>query len=69
MKTTYSVEIAQNSYNDDLFNGSYDECIDYIKSNGYTSEENDVRIACIQVDGTTVTNVLDVIFPKISKGE
>ena len=62
MKTTYSVEIEQTMYADDLFNGSFEECIEYIKEKELTKEENDVRIAKILVDeDNTVSECLDLI--------
>ena len=50
MKTTYSVEIKDTMYTDDIFNGSFEECVEYINENEYTKEENDARIAKIIVD-------------------
>ena len=62
MKEMYSVEIKQNNYNDDLFNGTLAECIDYIKEYEYTVLDNDVRIARILIDNDdTVTECLEVI--------
>ena len=59
---TYSVQIEENSYDDDLFNGTFEECVDYINQQGYTREENDVRIAEIEVDDKgTVTYTYDII--------
>lgn len=59
---TYSVQIEGNSYDDDLFNGTFEECVDYIDQQGYTREENDVRIAEIEVDDKgTVTYTYDII--------
>lgn len=59
---TYSVQIEGNSYDDDLFNGTFEECVDYIDHQGYTREENDVRIAEIEVDDKgTVTYTYDII--------
>lgn len=61
-RETYSVEIEQNSYMDDLFNGTYDECVEYIRKNDYTREENDVRIAKIAIDeDECVAETLDII--------
>lgn len=58
----YSVEIKQNSYNDDLFNGTYQQCVDYINKNNYTREENDARIAKIELDEKgCVIECLDII--------
>ena len=62
MTTTYSVEIEQTMYADDLFNGSFEECIEYIKEKELTKEENDVRIAKILVDeDNTVAECLEII--------
>lgn len=64
MKETYSVEIKQNDYNDDLFNGTLAECNDYIRECGYTVLDNDVRIAHIQIDNdNTVVECLEIISP------
>ena len=38
MTTTYSVELEANAYMDDLFNGTLEECREYI-ANNYTAEE------------------------------
>ena len=62
MKTIYSVEIKDTMYTDDIFNGSFEECVEYIKENEYTKEENDVRIAKILVDDdNTVAECLEII--------
>ena len=50
----FSVEIEENNYNDDLFCGTFEECVEFIKKNGYTREENDVRIGEIDVDKTGI---------------
>lgn len=61
-RETYSVEIEQNSYMDDLFNGTYEECVEYIAESGYSREENDVRIAKIAVDeDECVVETLEII--------
>lgn len=59
MKIYYSVEIEQNSYEDDLFNGTFEECVEYIAEHEYTVEDNDVRIAEITDDGDPL--VTDII--------
>lgn len=62
MKTTYSVEIEQTMYSDDLFNGTFEECVEYINEKEYTREENDVRIAKILLeDDGTVAECLKLI--------
>ena len=59
MKIYYSVEIEQNSYEDDLFNGTFEECVEYVTEHEYTAEDNDVRIAEITDDGDPL--VTDII--------
>ena len=62
MKTIYSVEIKDTMYTDDIFNGSFEECVEYIKENEYTKEENDVRIAKVIVDeDNTVIECVEII--------
>lgn len=58
----YSVEIEPTGYTDDLFNGTLDECIEYIKAHGYTGADDGARIAKIQLDEDgTVSSTLDII--------
>lgn len=64
MKEIYSVEIKQTEYSDDLFNGTFSECVDYIRKSGYTSFDNDVRIARLLLDNdNTVAECLEIIAP------
>ena len=52
---TYSVQHVSNSYNDDLYNGTLEECIHYIEKNEMMTNEYDAQIALInvQTDGCT----------------
>ena len=62
MKTIYSVEIKDTMYTDDIFNGSFEECVDYINENEYTKEDNDVRIAKVIIDeDNTVIECVEII--------
>lgn len=62
MKTIYSVEIKDTMYTDDIFNGSFEECVEYINKNEYTKEKNDVRIAKVIVDeDNTVIECVEII--------
>lgn len=62
MKTIYSVEIKDAMYTDDIFNGSFEECVEYINENEYTKEENDVRIAKVIIDeDNTVIECVEII--------
>lgn len=48
-------------YSDDIFNGSFEECVEYIKEKGYT-KENDVRIAKVIIDeDNTVVECVEII--------
>ncbi len=46
----WSVELEANSWNDDTFNGTYEECIAYCKENDYTIDGETARLAEIEVD-------------------
>lgn len=46
----YSVEIEPNGYEDDLFNGTFEECVEYCKKHDYTKKNSGARIAEIEVD-------------------
>lgn len=51
----YSVECESNDWNDDLFNGDLQDCLNYI--NNYCDEERTegkVRIALLEVDDNGV---------------
>lgn len=62
MKTIYSVETKDTMYTDDIFNGSFEECVEYINENEYTKEENDVRIAKVIIDDdNTVIECVEII--------
>lgn len=49
MKKMWSVELEENYYTDDVFNGTYEECIEYCEKNGYEIG-SDTRLAKILVD-------------------
>lgn len=46
----FSVEIEANSWNDDLFNGTFEECIEYINQHYADLNDDEVRIAKIKLD-------------------
>lgn len=50
MGRTWSVEAKANSWNDDLFNGSYKECVKYCEDHDYAVDGENVRLAEIEVD-------------------
>ena len=59
-KIIYSVETAENNYNDDLFNGTLEECINYIED--FDLEiSSECRIAKIVLDSDgIVIDTLDI---------
>ena len=50
MKTIWSVELERNMWNDDSFNGTFEECIEYCKENDYKIDGKEARLAEIVVD-------------------
>ena len=46
----WSVETEANSWNDDEFNGTFDECVQYCKANDYKIDGEFARLAEIEVD-------------------
>lgn len=50
MKTIWSVELEGNMWNDDSFNGTFEECIEYCKENDYKIDGKEARLAEIVVD-------------------
>ena len=45
MKKIWSVELEANCWNDDTFNGTYEECIEYCKKHGYKIDGVEARLA------------------------
>ena len=50
MSRLWSVEHEANSWNDDMFNGAYEECIAYCQEKGYKIDGVECRLAEIEVD-------------------
>ena len=62
MKTLWSVEVESNMWEDDLFNGTYEECIQYCKEQGYKIDGKEARLAEILVDEKgTVIETLEIV--------
>lgn len=58
---TWSVELDANSWNDDTFNGTFRECINYCKDHGYNLDGIDARLAEVEVNEVgTVTFCHDI---------
>lgn len=46
----WSVELECNSWNNDTFNGTFEECVEYCKENEYMVDGMEARLAEIEVD-------------------
>lgn len=46
----WSVELEANSWNDDTFNGTYDECVKYCEENDYQIDGVNAQLAEIEID-------------------
>lgn len=62
MKTLWSVELEGNMWNDDTFNGTFDECVEYCEEYNYLIDGKEVRLAKILVDENgCVLEVLEIV--------
>ncbi len=50
MSRLWSVEHEANSWDDDMFNGTFDECVGYCKEHSYKIDGVECRLAEIEVD-------------------
>lgn len=57
----WSVELEGNSWNDDTFNGSYSECVEYCEKYDYKIDGQEARIAKILVEDGCVLEVLEIV--------
>lgn len=66
MKKMWSVQTESNSWNDDLFNGTYNQCVKYCKEHDYKIDGSECRLAEIVIDkrGCVVDTlrIVDEIF-------
>ena len=46
----WSVELACNNRNNDTFDGTFEECVEYCKENDYVIDGKSARLAEIEVD-------------------
>ena len=52
MREYYSVELEATGFADDTFEGTYEECVEYLKDNKYT--QKDGRIVKLVDDGDPI---------------
>lgn len=57
----WSVEAEGGSWNDDLFNGTYEECVEYCEKHDYKIDGEDARLAKILVEDGCVIEVLELV--------
>lgn len=50
MSRLWSVEHEANSWNDDMFNGTFQECVEYCKEHDYKIDGVECRLAEIELD-------------------
>jgi|GEM_PF-2699742 len=58
---TWSVELEANSWDDELFNGDYEECVDYCKRHDYKIDGKEARLAQILVEDDCVIETIEII--------
>lgn len=58
---TWSVELEANSWMDDTFNGTFDECVEYCQKNGYEINGEEVRLAEINTEDGFCYSIVDEI--------
>ncbi len=62
MSRLWSVEHEANSWNDDMFSGTYDECVKYCKEHHYKVNGIECRLAEIEVDESgCVIDTYDIV--------
>lgn len=47
---TWSVELEVNSWMDDTFNGTFEECVEYCQESGYEINGDEARLAEIDTE-------------------
>lgn len=57
----WSVELEATLWSDDIFNGTYDECVEYCEKNDYKIDGREARLAKLLVEGTTCLEVLEIV--------
>lgn len=60
-KVMWSVELEGNSWNDDSFNGSYEECVDYCNRFGYKVDGQEARLARVLIEDDCVIDTLEIV--------
>lgn len=60
-ETMWSVQLEANSWNDDYYNGTYDECVNYCKKYKHTIDGQECRLAKILIEDGLAIEVLEIV--------
>lgn len=58
-KEMWSVQVEANGFEDDLFNGTFEECKEYAEMHNYSLDGEDARLAKLLIEDDIVIEVLD----------
>ncbi len=68
-KEIWSVELEATLWTDDIFNGSYDECIEWCKKNDYKIDGKEARLARLLTEDDCVLETLEIVDDLDGDGE
>lgn len=57
----WSVELEANTWNDDTFNGTYDECIQYCEDYDYKIDGKEARLAHVVIEDGVVIDTIEIV--------
>lgn len=57
----WSVELEANMWNDDTFNGTFEECVEYCKENDYKIDGKEARLAEIEIEDNCVVDTYQIV--------
>ena len=60
-KEMWSVELETSCWEDDTFNGTYDECVEYCEKYDNKIDEEEAQLAKILVEDNLVIEVLKIV--------
>ena len=56
----WSVELEANSWNDDTYISSFDECIEFCKKYDYKLDDKEARLAEVEIEDNCVVYTYDI---------
>lgn len=60
-KEIWSVELEANLWADDIFNGTYEECVEWCRKNGYKIDGEEARLARLLAGDDCVLETLEIV--------